>query len=132
MKLLELYKKGKIENNRISTINLPKKLALKTLIFTILYTLIVSIPFIMIIASLLTIFSPVRFMFWITLILVYVFLAFVYASSAVFNVSLLKNYIEQEEVKNLDSKAIFVHELCNPWIMGLAIIIILIICKMAF
>lgn len=131
MKFIELYKKGKLENNRLTIIEIPRKISIKTLVFSVLYCLIISIPLIMIIASLLTVFSPVRWMFWVTMILIYVFLALVYASSAVFNVVLLKNYVESDEILSLDTKAIFIYELFNLWILFLAIIIDFIICRMA-
>ncbi len=131
MKFIELYKKGKIESNRLITIEIPRKISIKSLVFSIIYCLVISIPLIMIIASLLTIFSPIRWMFWVTMILVYIFLDLVYASSTVFNVVLLKNYIETDEILSLDTKAIFIYELFNLWILFLAIIIDFIICKMA-
>ena len=131
MKLLEMYKKGKIENNRLIAIDVPKNITIKSLIFSILFTLIISIPLILIVASLLTVFSPVRGMFWVTMILIYIFLTIVYASSAAFNVVLLKNYVETGEILSIDTKAIFVHELFNLWILILAICIDIIICRMA-
>lgn len=131
MKLLEMYKKGKIENNRLIAIDVPKNITIKSLIFSILFTLIISIPLILIVASLLTVFSPVRGMFWVTMILIYIFLTIVYASSAAFNVVLLKNYVETSEILSIDTKAIFVHELFNLWILILAICIDIIICRMA-
>lgn len=131
MKLLEMYKKGKIENNRLIAIDVPKNITIKSLIFSILFTLIISIPLILIVASLLTVFSPVRGMFWVTMILIYIFLTIVYASSTAFNVVLLKNYVETSEILSIDTKAIFVHELFNLWILILAICIDIIICRMA-
>ena len=62
-------------------------------------------------------------MFWITLVLVYLFLAIVYASGSAFNVVLLKNYIETEEIKNIDTKSIFVSELLNPLVLLVGIIL---------
>lgn len=131
MKFIKLYKKGKIESNRLTTIEIPWKFSIKSLVFSILYCLVISIPLVMIIASLLTIFSPIRWMFWVTMFLVYIFLDLVYASSTVFNVVLLKNYLETDEILSLDTKAIFIYELFNLWILFLAIIIDFIICKMA-
>lgn len=131
MNFIELYKKGKLENSRLTILEIPKKISIKTLVFSVIYTLIISIPLIMIVVSLLTVFSPLRWMFWVTMVLIYIFLAIVYASSAAFNVVLLKNYVESDEILSLDTKAIFIHELFNLWILALAIVIDFIICRMA-
>ncbi|MBQ8292393.1 MAG: hypothetical protein IJX78_01145 [Bacilli bacterium] len=128
MKLLDLYKKGKTEYNKLTTLEIPKKISLKSSIFSLIFMIIICIPFILLIASFLTLFSPVRVMFWITLVLVYIFLAISYASSAAFNVTLLKNYIETEEIKQIDTKAIFVNELLNPLILIASIVINFTIC----
>lgn len=128
MKLLDLYKKGKTEYNKLTTLEIPKKISLKSSFFSLIFMIIICIPFILLIASFLTLFSPVRVMFWITLVLVYIFLAISYASSAAFNVTLLKNYIETEEIKQIDTKAIFVNELLNPLILIASIVINFTIC----
>lgn len=131
MKLINMYKKGKEERNKISEMNISKKIATKTIIFTIIFDAIMTMPCISIVSSLLTVFSPLRTMFWIILILICVFLAIVYASGAAFNVVLLKNYLETEEMKKIDTKSIFVRELFNPINLLIGIFIDFIIYLMA-
>lgn len=123
MKLFTMYKKGRIENKRLLELDLPKKIVSKSIIFSLIFTVIIAIPCITLIASLLTVFSPVRVMFWITLVLIYLFLAIVYASGSAFNIVLLKNYIETEEIKKIDTKSIFVSELLNPLVLLVGIIL---------
>lgn len=123
MKLFTMYNKGRIENKRLLELDLPKKIVSKSIIFSLIFTVIIALPCIALIASLLTVFSPVRVMFWITLVLVYLLLAIVYASGSAFNVVLLKNYIETEEIKNIDTKSIFVSELLNPLVLLVGIIL---------
>jgi Kef-type K+ transport system membrane component KefB len=131
MKLINMYKKGKEERNKISEMNISKKIATKTIIFTIIFDAIMAMPCISIVSALLTVFSPLRTMFWIILILICVFLAIVYASGAAFNVVLLKNYLETEEMKKIDTKSIFVRELFNPINLLIGIFIDFIIYLMA-
>ena len=123
MKLFTMYKKGRIENKRLLKLDLPKKIVSKSIIFSLIFTVIIAIPCITLIASLLTVFSPVRVMFWITLVLIYLFLAIVYASGSAFNIVLLKNYIETEEIKKIDTKSIFVSELLNPLVLLVGILL---------
>ena len=123
MKLFTMYKKGRIENKRLLELDLPKKIVSKSIIFSLIFTVIIAIPCITLIASLLTVFSPVRVMFWITLVLIYLFLAIVYASGSAFNIVLLKNYIETEEIKKIDTKSIFVSELLNPFVLLVGILL---------
>lgn len=132
MKLLEMYKQGKVENNKIYEMDIPKKIATKSIIFSLIFTIIIALPFISLVASLLTVFSPIRIMFWVVLGLIHIFLAIVYASGSAFNIVLLKNYLETEEIKEIDTKSIFIRELFNPFIFLVAILIDFIICLMAF
>ena len=132
MKLSEMYKQGKVENNKIYEMDIPKKIATKSIIFSLIFTIIIALPFISLVASLLTVFSPIRIMFWVVLGLIHIFLAIVYASGSAFNIVLLKNYLETEEIKEIDTKSIFIRELFNPFIFLAAILIDFIICLMAF
>lgn len=131
MKLISLYKKGKLENKKLQEMDIPKKILTKSIIFSLIFTMIIALPCISIIASLITVFSPVRTMFWITLVLVYIFLALVYASGSAFNIVLLKNYLETDEIKLIDTKSIFIWELLNPLLLLVAIVIDFVICQMA-
>jgi hypothetical protein len=131
MKIFKMYKKGKSENKRLQEMDIDKKIMTKSIIFSIIFTIIIALPCISVISSLLTVFSTIRTMFWVTLVLIYIFLAIVYAGGSAFNVVLLKNYIETEEVKSLDTKAIFVSDLLNPLILLAGLLIDFVICKMA-
>ena len=121
--IFKIYKKGKSESKRLVEMNLPKRVVTKSIIFSIIFTILLALPFVGIIASLLTVFSTVRTMFFVTLGLVYVFLSIAYASGSAFSVVLLKNYIETEEVLSMDTKSIFIFELLNPLILVAGLII---------
>lgn len=131
MRLIEMYKKGRAENKRLQELDLPKKVVTKSIIFSLIFTIIIALPCISLISSLITVFSPVRTMFWVTLVLIYIFLAIVYASGSVFNVVLLKNYLENLEVKEIDTKSIFISELLNPLLLLVGVLIDFVICQMA-
>lgn len=121
--IFKIYKKGKNESNRLAEMDLPKKVITKSIIFSIIFTILLALPFVAIIASLLTVYSTIRSMFWVTLGLVYIFLSIVYASGSTLNVVLLKNYIETEEVLSVDTKSIFIFELLNPLMLVAGLII---------
>ena len=132
MKIIDLYINGKEELKKVEKLKVSKKISTKTTLFTTLFTIIIGLPFITIFGSLITVFSPVRFMYWVTLGLICIMLSIIMGLSAVFNIYLLKNYLEEEkELQEINSKAIFVKELLNPisWILG--IIICFVICYMA-
>lgn len=131
MRLIEMYKKGRAENKRLQELDLPKKVVTKSIVFSLIFTIIIALPCISLISSLITVFSPVRTMFWVTLVLIYIFLAIVYASGSVFNVVLLKNYLENLEVKEIDTKSIFISELLNPLLLLVGVLIDFVICQMA-
>ncbi len=128
MKLLSLYKQGKLESKLLTTINIPQKINLKTIFLTMLTTVLISLPIIFLVVSLLIVYSPVRVMFWITLIFIFMMVVLIFSFISVLNVLLLKNYLDDEELKKVDTKAIFVYELLNPWIIlvGLSLDIIII------
>ena len=128
MKLVDLYRNGKEELKNVEKINVSKKLSFKITLFTI----IIGLPFIIIFGSLITVFSPVRIMYWITMVLICIVLPIIMGLSAVFNIYLLKNYLEEvEQLQTINYKAIFVKELLNPISLLLAIIICVVISYMA-
>lgn len=132
MKLIDLYKTGKDSMKKLSLIDVPKKINTKSTIFTTLFTIILGLPFIVIFGSLITVFSPIRTMFWVTLVLICLVLPVIMGLSGVFNIYLLKNYLEDnKELQEINLKAIFVKELLNPisWLLG--IVISVVICYMA-
>lgn len=132
MKLVDLYRNGKEELKNVEKINVSKKLSFKITLFTILFTIIIGLPFIIIFGSLITVFSPVRIMYWITMVLICIVLPIIMGLSAVFNIYLLKNYLEEvEQLQTINYKAIFVKELLNPISLLLAIIVCVVICYMA-
>ena len=132
MKLVNLYRNGKEELKNVEKINVSKKLSFKITLFTILFTIIIGLPFIIIFGSLITVFSPVRIMYWITMVLICIVLPIIMGLSAVFNIYLLKNYLEEvEQLQTINYKAIFVKELLNPISLLLAIIICVVISYMA-
>ncbi len=132
MKLVDLYRNGKEELKNVEKINVSKKLSFKITLFTILFTIIIGLPFIIIFGSLITVFSPVRIMYWITMVLICIVLPIIMGLSAVFNIYLLKNYLEEvEQLQTINYKAIFVKELLNPISLLLAIIICVVISYMA-
>jgi hypothetical protein len=124
MKIIDLYKNGKEEIKRIENLKTSKKLSFKTALFTTLFTIIMAIPFIIISSSLITIYSPIRVMFWVTMFFICIGLPLIMSISAVFNIYLLNNYLEEaEELQKINYKAIFIKELLNPvsWILGIFI-----------
>lgn len=132
MKLIDLYKTGKDSIKKLNLIEVPKKINAKSTIFTTLFTIILGLPFIVIFGSLITVFSPIRTMFWVTLVLICLVLPVIMGLSGVFNIYLLKNYLEDnKELQEINLKAIFVKELLNPisWLLG--IVISVVICYMA-
>lgn len=132
MKLIDLYKTGKDSIKKLNLIEVPKKINTKSTIFTTLFTIILGLPFIVIFGSLITVFSPIRTMFWVTLVLICLVLPIIMGLSGVFNLYLLKNYLEDnKELQEINLKAIFVKELLNPisWLLG--IVISVVICYMA-
>jgi hypothetical protein len=132
MKLVDLYRNGKEELKNVEKINVSKKLSFKITLFTILFTIIIGLPFIIIFGNLITVFSPVRIMYWITMVLICIVLPIIMGLSAVFNIYLLKNYLEEvEQLQTINYKAIFVKELLNPISLLLAIIICVVISYMA-
>jgi hypothetical protein len=132
MKLVDLYRNGKEELKNVEKINVSKKLSFKITLFTILFTIIIGLPFIIIFGSLITVFSPVRIMYWITMVLICIVLPIIMGLSAVFNIYLLKNYLEEvEQLQTINYKAIFVKELLNPISLLLAIIVCVVIGYMA-
>ena len=107
MKLVNLYRNGKEELKNVEKINVSKKLSFKITLFTILFTIIIGLPFIIIFGSLITVFSPVRIMYWITMVLICIVLPIIMGLSAVFNIYLLKNYLEEvEQLQTINYKAI--------------------------
>lgn len=132
MKLVDLYRNGKEELKNVEKINVSKKISFKITLFTILFTIIIGLPFIIIFGNLITVFSPVRIMYWITMVLICIVLPIIMGLSAVFNIYLLKNYLEEvEQLQTINYKAIFVKELLNPISLLLAIIICVVISYMA-
>ena len=132
MKLVDLYRNGKEELKTVEKINVSKKLSFKITLFTILFTIIIGLPFIIIFGSLITVFSPVRIMYWIIMVLICIVLPIIMGLSAVFNIYLLNNYLEEvEQLQTINYKAIFVKELLNPISLLLAIIVCVVICYMA-
>ena len=132
MKLVDLYRNGKEELKNVEKINVSKKLSFKITLFTILFTIIIGLPFIIIFGSLITVFSPVRIMYWIIMVLICIVLPIIMGLSAVFNIYLLNNYLEEvEQLQTINYKAIFVKELLNPISLLLAIIVCVVICYMA-
>ena len=124
MKIIDLYKNGKEEIKKIDKLKASKKLSFKTTLFTTLFTIIIAIPFIVISSSLITIYSPIRVMFWVTMFLICIGLPLIMSLSAVFNIYLLENYLEEVvELQKINYKAIFIKELLNPvsWILGILI-----------
>jgi hypothetical protein len=66
------------------------------------------------------------------MVLICIVLPIIMGLSAVFNIYLLKNYLEEvEQLQTINYKAIFVKELLNPISLLLAIIVCVVICYMA-
>ena len=132
MSLVTLYKKGKDEIKRLDTLEIPKKINIKTTLFTILFLVIIGMPFVIILGSMITVFSPVRVMYWITMVFICILMPTIMALSNTFNVYLLKNYLEEnEEIQKLNMKAIFVKDLLNPLFFILGFIVCAVITFLA-
>ena len=132
MSLVTIYKKGKDEIKRLDTLEIPKKINIKTTLFTILFLVIIGMPFVIILGSMITVFSPVRVMYWITMVFICILMPTIMALSNTFNIYLLKNYLEEnEEIQKLNMKAIFVKDLLNPLFFILGFIVCAVITFLA-
>lgn len=132
MSLITLYKQGKEEVRKLNSIQIPRNINIKSTLFTILFLIIIGLPFIIILGSMITVFSPVRIMYWLTMIFICILLPFLMALSSIFNMYLLKNYLEEnEEIQKINIKAIFVKDLLNPISFFVGVIICILICYMA-
>ncbi len=129
MKLFILYQKGKLANKNLKEIEVPRKINFKIYFSTIVISLVISLPMIFLFISLLTIYSPVRIMFWITLILIFLAVSIFFSLVSIVNVLLAKNYLESnEKLQNIDTKALYIYYLVNPLNILVGIIIPIIIC----
>mgnify|MGYP003308948575 CR=1 FL=1 len=109
-----------------------KKINIKTTLFTILFLVIIGMPFVIILGSMITVFSPVRVMYWITMVFICILMPTIMALSNTFNIYLLKNYLEEnEEIQKLNMKAIFVKDLLNPLFFILGFIVCAVITFLA-
>ena len=132
MSLVTLYKKGKDEIKRLDTFNIPKKITIKSTLFTILFLIIIGIPFMIIFGSMITVFSPIRVMYWITMVFICFLMPTIMALSSTFNIYLLKNYLEEnEEIQKINMKAVFVKDLLNPLSFMLGFIVCAVITFLA-
>ena len=101
MKIIDLYRNGKEELKKVEKLKVSKKISTKTTLFTTLFTIIIGLPFITIFGSLITVFSPVRFMYWVTLGLICIMLSIILTFSP-------KSMVSNDVAPLNDCDAIFV------------------------
>lgn len=110
---------GKIKENneiidKLDYKEISKNIKFKTIFFTILISLIIALPNVLIFVELFKQFPPVVWIYYLIAILAIItILVFISLCNLIYY-NLLKNYVEKEEVQKIDLKYVFLGELLNP------------------
>lgn len=110
---------GKIKENneiidKVDYKEISKNIKFKTIFFTILISLIIALPNVLIFVELFKQFPPVVWVYYLIAILAIItILVFISLCNLIYY-NLLKNYVEKEEVQKIDLKYVFLGELLNP------------------
>lgn len=113
----KLFGKIKENNEKIDKVDykeISKNIKFKTIFFTILISLIIALPNVLIFVELFKQFPPVVWVYYLIAILAIItILVFISLCNLIYY-NLLKNYVEKEEVQKIDLKYVFLGELLNP------------------
>lgn len=113
----KLFGKIKENNETIDKVDykeISKNIKFKTIFFTILISLIIALPNVLIFVELFKQFPPVVWVYYLIAILAIItILVFISLCNLIYY-NLLKNYVEKEEVQKIDLKYVFLGELLNP------------------
>lgn len=119
------------ENNRlikeIDSNEFSKGVILKVTLFTLLFGIIVALPFVLIFVELLKQFSPVVWFFYVVLVLIFICVILFIPFCMMIYYTVLKNYSKKEEIEKINTKLVFLGELLNPiyLILGIGVVLIL-------
>lgn len=127
-RIKEYYKQCKVQLIRFNRLSIKGSNYIKSFIFSILLTIIIFSPFMIIAYNVFSLYDPstttFKIMLFISMIVVLIFNGL--ASSL--NVVLLKNYYpDNEDLKIIDSKDIFFVELLNPYMIIITVAIMVFI-----
>lgn len=118
-------KEAKVQQNEWNSKEIGKKYCVKSFLGSILISILLIIPIALIFIEILKIFSPVLFIYHITIILigltVYLFVPF----TNMLYYAILKNYTEKEEIQKISLKYVFINELLNPFYLIFGILFVL-------
>ena len=123
----KLFSKIKENNEIIEVIDfkeISKSIKTKIVLYTLLISLIIAFPILLIFIELFKQFSPITFIYYIIVILAVISICVFISLCNLIYFNLLKNYVEKEEVQKIDLKYVFLGELLNP--------LYLIVCIIAF
>ena len=113
--------------NELSSKELGKANCIKSFVGSIILSIVALIPFALIYIELLKIYSPVLFVYHVTLVFVcltvYLFVPF----TNMLYYAILKNYTQKDEIQNLSLRYVFLGELLNPIYLIIAIIFVLVL-----
>lgn len=123
----KLFSKIKENNEIIEVINfneISKSIKTKIVLYTLLISLIIALPILLVFIELFKQFAPITFIYYIIVILAVISICVFISLCNLIYFNLLKNYVEKEEVQKIDLKYVFLGELLNP--------LYLIVCIIAF
>ena len=116
------------ENNQIIDLidysSISNSIKFKTIFYTLLISLVLIFPILLIYIELFKQFSPISFIYYVIVALAVISICLFVAFCNLIYYNLFKNYVEKEEVQKIDLKYVFLGELLNP--------LYLIVCIVAF
>lgn len=120
-----LWKKGKIEIRKYYDLNIKRKTDLKSLFFGMILTVIVILPFLLILIQLYNIYYYHLTIRSVLMIVAWIMLLICNGLSNLFMVKIAKSYYpEYQTLQEIDEKSIFVYETFN---IGFAIFTLVLI-----
>ncbi|HOR95847.1 MAG TPA: hypothetical protein PLA20_03165 [Bacilli bacterium] len=115
-KLIKLYQEGSKISDILEKLELKGPKTWKALLFAFLTTLVIAVPFVLIISSCYFIYSKVMPFFWILSALTSLLIVIGFGLSAVIYVKLLQIYFpDVEKLKNINYGAYFLKEVLHPF-----------------
>ena len=115
-KLIKLYQEGSKISDILEKLELNGPKTWKALLFAFLTTLVIAVPFVLIISSCYFIYSKVMPFFWILSALTSLLIVIGFGLSAVIYVKLLQIYFpDVEKLKNINYGAYFLKEVLHPF-----------------
>ena len=128
----KLFSKIKENNNLIKEMDVnefSKGTITKVTLFTLLFGIVIAVPFVLVFIELLKQFSPVIWFFYVILALIFVCVMLFIPFCMMIYYTVLKNYSEREEIGKINTKLVFLGELLNPLylILGIGVVLILLL-----